>query len=338
MRVNGQGGYGGQVGPDPFDMFEDVPETGMASEPARVSTRPIRMPSQQAQPQMMPQPQMAPGPVRGTGMHVVGYSNRKPSLYDKNPVAVITLVVGFLAMLATLVPNIGSYVAMPMGACAVVLGVVGIMSAKKHGNDRGDFAVAGIVLGIASAVISVAALLISGSILADSGTDSLSMANQSGDESLVQLAASAAATEAYNDITGNDWGTGETRMASSEVMSFHNDLTFTGWTVDYDGNQSKWQGEYVLYFGKEAIDVVPEETAEVIYEEIERTPKFTERGLVAIQMDVNEIDGDRSHPVRLIMIGHYISETHQLYMREAVSPKNTPTVLHRLDDHESGLS
>jgi len=75
-----------------------------------------------------------------------------------------------------------------------------------------------------------------------------------------------------------------------------------------------------------------------MYDEIEKSPKFTERGLVAIVMDVNERDGDRSSPVRLIMVGHYIKDTHQLYMREASAPENTPTVMSRLDDYETGIT
>lgn len=283
------------------------------------------------------------GPVSGTGMYVSGYSSKEPSLYDKNPLAMMTIVVGFLAMLTTLIPNIGAYIAIPMGACTAVLGVLGILSAKKRGNDRGDIAVAGIVLGVASVAISGAALMISGNVLTRNGTDSIAIATESGDESLDALASMTAATDAFADISDSDWGTGPTRNESSEVIAFRKDMTFTGWTLDYDNNLSVWHGQYSLEFGKKAFEVIEDEAKreaaeKVMYDEIEKSPKFTERGLVAIVMDVNERDGDRSSPVRLIMIGHYIKDTHQLYMREASAPENTPTVMSRLDDYESGIT
>lgn len=280
----------------------------------------------------------ADGRVEGTGMRVAGVSSRAPSLYDKNPLAIATLAVGFVSMVSTLVPSVGPFIAIPMGFCSAILGAAGIVSARRHGNDRADIAVAGITLGGLSVVVATIAIVVSGNVLSSNGTDTIAIATESGDKSLDALASVAAATEASSDICGSDWGTGETRTKSTEVISFRNDMTFTAWTVDYDGNQSKWQGVYSLYFGKEAVGEVPAETADVIYDEIAKSPKFTERGLVTIQMDVNEIDGDREHPVRLVMVGHYLADEHQLYMRESTAPGNTPTVLNRLDDNETGLS
>jgi multisubunit Na+/H+ antiporter MnhB subunit len=273
----------------------------------------------------------------GSGMYVSGYSARKPSLYDKNPLATMTLVAGFVAMVSNLIPSIGGFIAMPMGACTAILGVLGILSAKKRGNDRGDIAVAGIVLGGASIVVAIISLFITGSILYDSGTDSIAMA-KSGDESLDALATMSARTDIFDDIVGNDWGTGETRTKSSEVISFKKDMSFMAWTMDYDGSMSTWNGVYSLQFDEEAMDVVPKETRDVIEEELEKTPKFSMRNVVTIQMEVNEVDGDRSKPVTLVMIGHYLKDEHKLLMRESAAPLNTPTVLNRLDDNESGIT
>lgn len=287
-----------------------------------------------------PRPTMSrPGVPANSGMRVSGYSaDRKPSLYDKNPLATMTLVTGFVAMVSTLIPNIGAFIAIPMGACTTLLGILGIASAKKRGNDRGDIAVAGIVLGIASIIVAVSAIIISQSILSNNGTDSIAIATESGDESLEVLAASKASADAFSDIVGNDWGTGETRNKSSEVISLKKDMTFMAWTVGYDGSLSEWSGQYSLYIGKSAYDIVPDDAREVIQDEIERSPKFAERSVVAIQMTVNEIDGDRSNPVTLVMIGHYLKDSHQMFMREANGPQNTPTVLNLLDDHEAGIT
>jgi hypothetical protein len=142
----------------------------------------------------------------------------------------------------------------------------------------------------------------------------------------------------FDDIVGNDWGTGETRTKSSEVISFKKDMSFMAWTMDYDGSMSTWNGVYSLQFDEEAMDVVPKETRDVIEEELEKTPKFSMRNVVAIQMEVNEVDGDRSKPVTLVMIGHYLRDEHKLLMRESAAPLNTPTVLNRLDDNESGIT
>lgn len=311
MSHGAQGGW-----EDPFDAFDDYFEE----------------PSQ-------PRHMVAPSGVPSSGMYVEGYSRtRKPSLYDKNPLATMTLIAGFLAMISTLIPNIGSFVAIPMGICASVLGCLGVASAKKRGNDRGDIAVAGIVLGVASLIVVAAMTIVSRNVLSDKGTDSMAIATETDDESLDALATTKAATDAFGDIVGNDWGTGETRNLSSEVISLKKDMSFMAWTVDYDGSLSEWSGQYSLTFGKEALDLVAPATQDVIRDEIEKSPKFTERGLVAIKMEVNEVDGDRSSPVTLIMIGHYLKNTHQLFMREANAPLNTPTVMNLLDDHESGIT
>lgn len=279
-----------------------------------------------------------PGAVVASGMYVSGYSARKPSLYDRNPLATMTLISGFLAMVSNLVPNMGGFIAIPMGICTAVLGVLGILSARKRGNDRGDIAVAGIVLGMASVAVALASIVISGNVLSSTGTDSIAIATESGDESLEALAKMSAKTDIFGDIVGNDWGTGKTRTQSSEVISFKKDMTFMAWTMDYDGSMSSWNGIYSLLFDEEAMEAVPEQTQEVIKEEVAKTPQFSMRNVVAIKMEVNEVDGDRSHPVTLVMIGHYMKEDHKLLMREGIAPKNTPTVLNRLDDNESGIT
>lgn len=274
-----------------------------------------------------------------SGMRVPGHS-RRANAYDTNPLAVIALVVGVASMACQLVPAVGMYVAIPLSITAMALGMAGMGRARRAGGRRMDVAAGGLVMGIASLALSVAVLaLLRGS--AWSGglpTQADAEIDQANEESLESLADAAAAAEARGDIVGASWGSGMSRRASDEVITLNRDGSFDAWTGQGDGGGETvtWGGSYDLAFGKDALAAVGDDARQVIVSEVMSSRVLMERNVVRLELRVDGAGGGKASQ-SLVMIGHYVPGSHELYMRDAEDMGGAPSVLHRLDEKESGI-
>ena len=273
-----------------------------------------------------------------SGMRVSGYSVT-PSAYGRNPVAVVALVMGVASMLVLVIPNVGKYIALPMSIATLLCGIIGMRKARRAGGRNGDLSVGGMAMGVISMILTGIMLLMANGYIGMSpdAQPTLSGASTSGDDDLAKIAMAQDANDAWREIVGYSWGTGETRTDSSEVITIHIDGTFEAWTGAGDAN-SAWKGSYRILLGKEALDAAPSAATDKMRDEVLASRTFRESRVVLLEMTVVDPDDSRNGTI-LRMIGHYVPEEGggTLYMRDAESPSADPSVLHRLDNKEAGL-
>jgi hypothetical protein len=124
-------------------------------------------------------------------------ANAKPG---RNILAIVSLLLGVAALIVAFVPDIG-FVAWPLGVLGLVLAVVGLVQVKKGtAGDRG--------LAITATVVSIAALLSTGGMLAYSsllggGSAGLHMPAAGGDKHTVvfQVTSAGGATVRYGSLS-----------------------------------------------------------------------------------------------------------------------------------------
>lgn len=274
-----------------------------------------------------------------SGMRVSGYS-ATPSAYGRNPVAVVALVMGIMSMLVLVIPNVGKYIALPMSVATLLCGIIGMHKARRAGGRNGDFSVGGMAMGVISMILTGIMFLMANGYIGmsrDAQQPMLPNSAASGDDDLARIAMAQDANDAWREIVGYSWGTGETRTDSTEVITIHIDGAFEAWTGAGDAN-SAWKGSYRILLGKEALDAAPSEAVDKIKGEVLASRTFRESRVVLLEMTVSDPDGSRDGTV-LSMIGHYVPEEGggTLYMRDTENPSAEPSVLHRLDNKEAGL-
>ena len=127
-------------------------------------------------PQGLPVAYPAPKPVRNDDLPIVekvlpsrrsrrdddddGYRDENPSSPAADSISlglgVTSMVMGTIAILASLIPFCGAYVALPIGGIGLVLGGIGLLTCLSHGGRSLGFPIAGVVLCAAALVISLA--------------------------------------------------------------------------------------------------------------------------------------------------------------------------------------
>lgn len=281
------------------------------------------------------------GTVRGTvspksGMYVAGHSST-PSAYGRNPVAVVALVLGVASMLVLVVPGVGKYVSLPTSATALLCGVLGILRARKAGGRNGDLSAGGMAMGVISIVLTAVMFMMSAGYIGAEHDSQTAVAGDAGDDDLARIAMAQDANDAWREIVGYSWGTGESRKDSTEVITIHIDGMFEAWT-GAGGGSSSWGGSYRILIGTEALDAAPSEATDKIRDEVLASRTFRESRVVLLEMTVSAPNDPMDGTV-LRMIGHYVPEEGggTLYMRDAENPSADPSILHRLESRESGL-
>ncbi len=109
----------------------------------------------------------APGRPAPPGPPALGRSEPRPGGADSgnDPVAVTALVIGLIALPATLIPGLGIVLA----AAAVVLGLAARSRIRTSRRDGDGVAIAGLVVGLVALMIALVVTVVSVILLTESG-------------------------------------------------------------------------------------------------------------------------------------------------------------------------